>query len=195
MKANTLRFWRRLLNLGIHVTHAGWIVALIVSVDKDGAIARYSIFMPPLIFASFLEMWRWVLLGKQIVEIKGPYSHALAVEAVNRDFLLFSWYVIPPFPPFKLLERYTTGHPEIPVWPQRSQLFSRFWLKSDVTFPLLILGAIIISALYSGSSPEIYGFGKFYPITCLFWIVGFGTSSKSISLFVYSIFNHIHKGI
>lgn len=183
----------RLLNLGIHTAHAAWMVALVMSVAANGSISSYVLFMPLLILASCLEMWRWELLGRQLVETKGPYSHASAVEAANRDFLLFSWYVVPPFPPFKLLERYSANLPEAAVTRQRGQIFARFWLRSEVT-PLLIGGLLLIYALYPGTPPEVYGLGKIFLVALLFWIVEFGLFSKLLSVLLFSAFIRFFKG-
>lgn len=193
-KLNLKSLPQRLLNISIHATHITWMVALVVSVSKNGALQSYALFMPLLILASFLEIWRWALLGRQIVEVKGAYFHASAVETANREFLLFSWYVVPPFPPFKLLERYATGISDVPTQKTLSQIFARFWLKSEVTWPLLILELVCISVLYPGSAPEIYGLGRFHPLACLFWIAGFGALSKSASAFSYSTFIRFSKG-
>ena len=193
VKASPVPFSQHLLDISIHAAHAAWIVALIASVAKDGAIMSYALFMPPLVLASCLEMWRWALLGRQLVETKGPYSHASAIQSVNQDFLLFSWYVVPTFPPFKLLERHSAGCLDAPVKRQRSQIFAKFWLKSEVTLPLLLLG-IFFFLFPLDAAPRLWGLGKFFPITCLFWIVEFGLFSKLLSVFVFSTFVRIHKG-
>jgi hypothetical protein len=183
----------RILKVTIHIAHAAWIVALVMSISTTRGISSYATFMPLLVFASCLEMLYWGLLGRHPVEIKGPYSHAAAIENANRDFLLFSWYVVPPFPPFRLLERYSANLPESAVRRQRSQIFARFWLKSELT-PLMICALLLIYVLYPGTPPELYGLGRYFPVACLFWIVEFGLFSKLLSVLIFSTLIRLHKG-
>lgn len=183
----------RVLEISIHMAHAAWMAALVMSVAANGSISSYALFMPLLILASCLEMWRWALLGRQLVETKGPYSHASAVDAVNRDFLLFSWYVLPPLPPFKLLERYGAILPEAAVKRQRSQILARFWLRSEATLPLSLL-CFFFFLFPLESPPNLWGLGKFLVVSRLFWVVEFGLFSKLLSVFLFSAFLRIFKG-
>ena len=187
------RFVLRFLKISIHIAHAAWIVALIASISQDRAITTYALFMPPLILASCLEMCRWALLGRKSVEISGVYSHASAIEQINREFLTFSWYIISTSPPYQLLERYAMGAVTSPQQKTQSQIFARFWLKSEVVLPLMAC-LLMIYGLYPGTHPLLYGFGKHFSIVCLVWIVEFGFFSKQISVFLFSTFVRIQKG-
>ena len=187
------RFVLRFLQFSIHAAHAVWIVALIVSVAKDGAISSYRLFMPLLILAFCLEMCRWALLGRKTVEVKGAYSHASAIENTNREFLLFSWYIVPVLLPFKLMELYAAGNTECLKSKIKSQIFSKFWLKSEMTLPLMSC-LLLVYGFYLGTPPALYGFHKYYSIVCLYWIISFGLFSKLISVFLFSTFIRIFKG-
>ena len=184
----------RFLKISIHAAHAVWIVALVVSVAKNGTISNYALFMPPLILASCLEMCHWALVGRKTVDIKGTYSHASAIESANRECLLFTQYIPPIFPPFKLIERYTEKITKNPEKKTQSQVLARFWLKSEMVLPMLVINWLLVTALYEGHPPSLYGLVRFHSLICLVWIVGLGGSSKSISVLIYSSLVRIFKG-
>lgn len=187
-------FWHRILSLSIHTAHTVWIVALALSVDKSGVIAKYSLFVPPLVIASLLEMWRWALLGRDVVEIKGAYSLASELEATNHKFLLLSWYVIPPIPPRRLLERYSEAGQHFPVTNPRDTFFAKFFLTSEVTKPLLAGAALVLGDLYMNSAPHLWGLGTYKPVVIIVWMAEVGFLAKAISILAFSLLIRIRKG-
>ena len=178
----------------IHSTHVVWMIALVANVNEHGIIQNRATIFSLVAIATFLEMFRWSLMGRQVVEIVGSYAHASAIDAANRDFLLLSWYVIPPLPPFKLLERYSAHQDEASVHRSRSQVFAAFWLKSEVTLPMIAACMCFTYGLYQSKPAALGGLTQFYPIACLYWVCGIGALSKFFSILVFSIFIRIFKG-
>lgn len=182
------------MKIFVHAAHAAWMITLIANVNELGDLKNRPIIFLLLAIAAFLEMLRWSTMGRQVVEIKGSYSRASAIDAVNHDFLLFTWYVIPPLPPFKLLERYSADQDDILTHRSKSQIFAAFWLKSEVTLPLIAACMCFAYGLYQPKPAALGGLTQFYPLACLYWICGFGALSKFFSVLVFSIFIRISKG-
>lgn len=183
------------LGWSIHAAHLAWMAALVSSVDRSGAVSTYSIFAPLLALAVLLELGRWTLLAQEQLEIKGTYSHASALDALNRSFLAFSWYVVPLIPPFALLERHAARHPAA-MQKCGGQVFARFWLKSEVTLPAVsILLLVLVLALSPDTPPNLLGLGRHFAVACVFWIVEFGLVAKLAAVLVFSILVRIFKGL
>lgn len=187
-------FPHRLLNWSIHTTHAVWIVALVVSIDKSGAITGHSLFVPPLIAACCLEILRWTLLGRKLVKIKGAYSLASEIETTNRQFQQFSWYLVPVIPPRRLLERYSEGNHDFSATISKSAIYAKFILSSELTKPLLAMVTFFIFVIYSNSPPSFLRGGAYQPFVILYWMMVIGCAAKGISMFVFSVFVRISKG-
>lgn len=185
----------RLLEVMIHVGHFSWMAVLVSAIDEAGNFSGNWLFLLILLVSFFLEMWRWILLGKERIEIKGAYSLATTLEAANRDFLQFSWYVIPPVPPRKLLDEYSSSGHDFPQTMQVDQVLARFYLKSRVTFPLIGCGIAVLLVLYPGAAPILWGLGKIVVVAHVIWIAAIGLLSKIVAIFSFSLIVGLTKGL
>lgn len=172
----------------IHGLHASWILIFGIENINNAALKLSQSVILLWLLAFLLEAIRWYSVGNEITEIKGTHSFARVVEKSNDNFFLFSPYIIPPLPPFKLIEEISKSAPNNNGFLKKRIVFSRFWLNKQIIYIVLFLIVLLGTGIFNGDAPTFGGIIKSPLISCAYWICMMGLFGKLFFLMVFSLF-------